>query len=924
MMGRRALRAVLAAGVVASGLGIAPVGGTVAQALPAQGSSTSFQAHGSVEQVYVTHASTGDTIELHDASNATVASGTVDDLGSFLFHDVTAGDGYTVVEKHAGGDQISGPLHVMTRTEIPPQSFYANQHLTAGFQYITTRDGTKLSAEVTLPGPPEDGPYPTVIEYSGYDPSHPGHPQPSTQIAQLLPYATVGVNIRGTGCSGGAFSFFEPLQGLDGYDVVEAVAAQPWVLHGKPGMVGISYPGIAQTFTAPTQPPHLAAIAPLSVVADTYRSLAYPGGIPNTGFPREWAQERDTQALPLGQGWEQSVIDGGGAAGAQCAENQLLRHQNTKLVATFDSHPFREPVNLADELSPQLLDTKINVPVFMGGAWQDEQTGGQSSLIWQHLTLPSSKTKLFGTNGTHVDSLVAELNRWYEFLEFYVAQRIPKVPAGVRAIAPLIFQSATGIPNVQLEPDRFTKYTSYASALAAYEKEPPIRILFENGAGNASNLGAPYGTYEAHFTSWPPPNEVPTTWFFQPDQKLSSTAPTIADDAGNASTSYVYDPAAKPLTDFHGSTSDIWGAHPAFDWRALPLGKALAFDSPPLTKTTVVAGPGSVDLWLRSSDTDTDLEVTVSELRPDGKEIYVQNGWLRASQRKLDAANSTVLQPAHTYTSEDAEPLPAGEFVSARVPLFPFAHIFRAGSRLRISVEAPGGNRPFWSFDDRPGGHTINEIAHSVGHPSKIVLPVIPGLTGIPPKLPPCGSVRGEPCRNIVSNGAPTGVAAAPNGSSAVVSWKAPSARSGDALKDFVISSSDGAKTTVGPKTTLTQIDNLDPGVHHFVVTAVFTSGGAVASTGSNDVTTDTTPPTTSTTTSTTSTSTTSTTTPVAPAGATTTTTAAVVVAPSASGGTGGSLPFTGSETTVLVLAGGLMVFGGAMLRARKRRGTLP
>ena len=35
--------------------------------------------------------------------------------------------------------------------------------------------------------------------------------------------------MRGTGCSGGSFSYFEPLQSLDGYDVVEAVAAQPWV-----------------------------------------------------------------------------------------------------------------------------------------------------------------------------------------------------------------------------------------------------------------------------------------------------------------------------------------------------------------------------------------------------------------------------------------------------------------------------------------------------------------------------------------------------------------------------------------------------------------------------------------------------------------------------------------------------------------------
>ena len=41
---------------------------------------------------------------------------------------------------------------------------------------------------------------------------------------------------------------------------VEAVARQPWVLHGKVGMVGLSYSGISQLYVASTNPPHLAAV----------------------------------------------------------------------------------------------------------------------------------------------------------------------------------------------------------------------------------------------------------------------------------------------------------------------------------------------------------------------------------------------------------------------------------------------------------------------------------------------------------------------------------------------------------------------------------------------------------------------------------------------------------------------------------------
>jgi predicted acyl esterase len=821
---------VVLAGLVAA-LALVPAAATAAATTLA-----SFSARGSVNQVYVTHARPGDALTLRNAAHASVATGTVDDLGSFLFRDVAAGNGYTVVD----GTQASAPLHVATASETPPQSLYTGQHLVNGFQYITTRDGTKLSANITLPGPATGGPYPTVIEYSGYDPSHPGAPQPSTQIAQLLGYATVGVNIRGTGCSGGAFDFFEPIQGLDGYDVVEAVATQPWVLNHSPGMVGISYPGIAQTFVAPTRPPHLAAIAALSVVADTYRSLADPGGIPNVGFPREWAQERDDAAQPYGQGWEQGVVDAGGPNGKQCVENQLLRHENTSLVGAFDTHKFREPVAAADALSPALLAPKIDVPVFMGGAWQDEQTGGQESLIWPHLTgVPKGDLKLFGTNGTHVDSLVAELDRWYEFLEFYVAHRVPHLSPALRALAPVIFQQATGIANVQLPPDRFDNTKSYASQLAKYRAEPPVRILFENGVGHADNLGAPFGDYTISFPSWPPPNVQPTSWYFQPDQKLAANKPPVPDFGGKASTSYVYDPTAKPPTDFHGSTSDIWAAHPSFDWRILPLGKALAFDSAPLSKTTVMAGPGSVDLYLRSSAPDTDVEVTLTELRPDGQEIYVQNGWLRASHRAL-APTSTALEPVHPDTSASAKPLPKGRFVSARVALFPFAHIFRAGSRIRISVEAPGGNRPFWAFGDLPAnGTVVNDIAHSHGRPSHVVLPVVPNPpAGIPAALPPCGSVRGEPCRPIASDGAPTNVHADAKHQSTIVTWTPAVPRTGDTVAAYHVTDTPGGATITVPGTAASAtFTSLRPGTHRFGVTAEYAASHAtVAATPSNIV----------------------------------------------------------------------------------------
>ena len=137
-----------------------------------------------------------------------------------------------------------------------------------------------------------------MIEYSGYGYANPAGPESSIQpIAAILGYAVVDVNIRGTGCSGGAFDYFEPLQSLDGYDVIETTARQPWVMHHKVGMVGVSYGGISQLFVAATAPPSLSGITPLSVIDNTATTL-YPGGILNTGFALSWPKTASTTRGP--------------------------------------------------------------------------------------------------------------------------------------------------------------------------------------------------------------------------------------------------------------------------------------------------------------------------------------------------------------------------------------------------------------------------------------------------------------------------------------------------------------------------------------------------------------------------------------------------------------------------------------------------
>ncbi len=347
----------------------------------ADAGSATLTARGSAEQVQVTGATPGAKVKLiRDGS--TVASKPGGELGGVVFRKVTPGSGYTV--RSAGTTTPS--LKVLSTRSKPPSKAIYDQTLDEGYGYLTTRDGTKLAIDVRLPGPPEDGPYPTLVEYSGYGYANPAGPQSGIQpVASLLGYAVVDVNMRGTGCSGGAFDYFEPLQSLDGYDIVETVARQPWVMHGKVGMLGVSYGGISQLFVAATQPPHLSAITPLSVIDNTQTTL-YPGGILNTGFALEWAQDRVDDSQPAGpdsgQAWAWQRIEEGDDV---CADNQELHPEATNLLKKTNRNRYYRPA-VADPLSPVKFVDKIDVPVFMACQWTDEQTGGHCPTLVRAMT----------------------------------------------------------------------------------------------------------------------------------------------------------------------------------------------------------------------------------------------------------------------------------------------------------------------------------------------------------------------------------------------------------------------------------------------------------------------------------------------------------------------------------------------------------
>jgi predicted acyl esterase len=733
--------------------------------------ASAFSANGSVEQVYVTGLEPGAQASLLRSNNETVSTQTADSLGGMLFRKVTPEAGYRV--RLSSTSEEVGPITVYTQASAPWDPGVYNQSIPdSGYTYLTTRDGTQLAIDVHLPtARPRQTTFPTLIEYSGYGYANPAGPENGiAQIANLMGFAVVDVNMRGTGCSGGAFDYFEPLQNLDAYDVIETIAKQPWVLRHKVGMLGVSYGGISQLFAAQLQPQALEAIAPLSVVDATATTL-YPGGILNTGFAVPWAEERQHDAEPAGpssgEHWAYEQVQKGDTT---CASNQVLHGEAADLLKEIKENSTYSPP-VADPLDPVTFVHKIKAPTFMACQFEDEQTGGHCADLAEHFTGAKRKWFTF-TNGAHIDSLDPyTFNRLYDFLELFVAHQAPfKNRASVDTAAPFIYQAALGLPkgdSVTLPPDPIQELRTDAEALVAFRALPEVRVLFDNGAGpspgGTTTPGNPYPAFEQSFSGFPIPGTTARSWYLGPEGTLNEQ-PAATEGVD----SYTSNAGATPLTDYssHTGPGGLWGTASGWEWNWAQNteGSAVSYVSAQLSSDTTAIGAGAVNIWVKSSTPDVDLQATVSEVRPDGNETFVQNGWIRASERKLATTSTnmfdqepTPVEPIPTFLASDVQPMPAGEFVPVTIPLYFEGHVYRAGSRIRVTIAAPNGSQPIWSFSQtQPEGGTANvSIAFGPGMPSSLTLPIVPGVS-VPTGLPPCQSLRNEPCRPyqaLVNNG---------------------------------------------------------------------------------------------------------------------------------------------------------------------------
>jgi predicted acyl esterase len=146
-------------------------------------------------------------------------------------------------------------------------------------------------------------------------------------------------------------------------------------------------------------------------------------------------------------------------------------------------------------------------------------------------------------------------------------------------------------------------------------------------------------------------------------------------------------------------------------------GEGVTFSTARLDRPLEFAGPVKAKLFVSSSTNDMDLFATLRAFDPRGKEITffsavepkapVSQGWLRVSQRKLDAASSTEWQPWHPH--DESQKLNPGEIVEVDLEIWPASAALPAGYRLALTLQGKDFERPGETGPQRGSGWFLHD-----------------------------------------------------------------------------------------------------------------------------------------------------------------------------------------------------------------------
>ena len=570
---------------------------------------------------------------------------------------------------------------------------------------VVARDGIRLEADVYRPArgvEPAAGEFPTILYRTPYDRRrlqlhHTGH------LFAARGYNVVAQDCRGRYGSEGTFAYLhnEPHEGLDGYDTIEWIAAQPFS-DGRVGTTGVSYEGAIQQAAAIEQPPHLTT----QVVIDA-------------GY-NYWAKTcRNAGAFSEGTFAAMAfwMAATGKEAQADPAVEQALRVALARLPEWLEQLPLKlgaTPLRLAPSYENWYFDIATR-------ADYDDFWRNPSSSFEAHV-------------GRYPDIPLLLLTSWYghhawanfekrrALLEQDRTQPI-KLVCGTwvhgygtmqeSGAGEVDFGNDASLGSVDDFLLRWFDTFLKGEETGAREWAPVRQFVMGGGSGRALPLGLGRPTPRlSHGGRWCDEDEWPPAAAHALDMYLSedgvlATSPPAGDGAG---ATYSFDPS-DPVPTVGGSVQNAAGVAGVmygggFDQRgrdelllpreALPLGErhdVLVFRSPVLEEPLEVTGPVEVVLHVSSSAPDTDFteklidEYPPSRDYPDGFALNLCDAIVRMRYRNGRRA-ARLIDPGETYE------ITVGPLVTS--------NLFAAGHRMRLDISS--SSAPQFDVNPNTGG----------------------------------------------------------------------------------------------------------------------------------------------------------------------------------------------------------------------------
>lgn len=532
-------------------------------------------------------------------------------------------------------------------------------------EYLETRDGIKLAADIHLPkGLKPDEKVPCILIQTRYWRAtkfrklfnrflNSGGARDHLYAFTSFGFALVAVDVRGTGASfGSRIAPWSIEEVKDSNDIINWITTQSWS-NGCVFPFGNSYSGTTAELSAISNNPAIKGIIAMHNEIDPYVDITFPGGILNEWFIKGWGQHvaRLDRNKRKGIMWllMKSVKPVDGKDGEELLKKAIKEHSTNISIAELP-----ETIICRDDLWGNTGITVDNFSVF---SYKDEISKSKIPIYYWGSWMDAKTSKVVIESFLSFDNpIIGVIGPWTHGSKWKAN--------------PYLLSKEEAEPNYQLQ---FQAWACFFNECVK-ENPPSDKVIFYYTMGQKK---------WKRTTIWPPKGFEMNRWFFNKNFILSPKIPQeeVGEDR------YNIDFTAK--TGNHTRWHTQRGGPPViYEDRAEEDKKLLTYTSKALTKDIEITGNPIITLYLISSHKDGAIYTYLEEIDEEGVIHLLTEGQIRLIHRKLSKETPpyAMLMPYHSYKKKDMEPIEPGEITKVSFGLIPTSILIRKGRRLRVSI----------------------------------------------------------------------------------------------------------------------------------------------------------------------------------------------------------------------------------------------